>query len=460
MSQLSEHAGRHVRAVVVGGGISGLCTAFYLTRRLGQDQVLLLEGGNEAGGHMRTDEVDGYVVDWGPNGFLDREPLTLQWVDDLGVSDQLIRANEKAAHRFILKKGRLVEVLAPPKFLLQPLLSIPGRIRLCCEGLIPGKKDDEPETIWDFAARRIGREAADTLVTPMVTGIFGGDAKQLSLEHAFPRMAEMERQYGSLTKAMLSKRKTNKAVSAAGPGGVLTSFAGGVGFLSRVAAERLGEQVVTGANVTGLRQVDGQFEIQVNYDMTLRADQVVVATPAFAASKIIHGLDASLSDALGRIAYADIAVLCTGYRREKVGHDMDGFGFLVPKAENRRVLGCIWTSSIFPHEAPEDMVLLRTMYGGFNDPGAVMLNDSELLDYLNREVHSLLDISGEPDFVRIFRHRRGIPQYLIGHGQILREIEAAEERYPGLAFAGNAYRGVGLNDCVISAHRAVDALCR
>jgi oxygen-dependent protoporphyrinogen oxidase len=446
------------KAVVVGGGVTGLCAAHYLGEAYGPEAVLLLEASDCVGGHTRTDHADGFSVDWGPNGFLDREPLTLKWAEDIGVADRLVRANENAAHRFVLKNGRLMEVVPPPGFLLSPLLSVPGRMRLCCEPLIPQKKDDAPESIWDFAARRIGAEAADTLVMPMVTGIYGGDAKRLSLEHCFPRMHAMERQYGSLFKALLAKKKQKQNVSAAGPSGTLTSFPEGVSHLAETATARLGANAWSNARVIGVAAENGAYRVELADGRTVRAEQVVVATPAFTAAEITAALDADLTSALAGIAYADIAVVCSGYRREKVGHDMNGFGFLVPPKEGMRTLGCIWTSSIFPSQAPEGWVLLRTMYGGFNDPAAVDLSDAEFLDYLRREVHPLLKLDSDPEFLRIYRHRRGIPQYLIGHGERLRAIEAAEDRFPGLVFAGNAYRGVGLNDCVVSAHRAVDRL--
>jgi oxygen-dependent protoporphyrinogen oxidase len=446
------------KVAVVGGGVTGLCAAFYLEKAYGPDAVLLLEASDYIGGQTRTDRADGYSVDWGPNGFLDREPLTLKWAEDLGVADRLVRANDNAAHRFVLKNGRMMEVVPPPGFLLSPLLSLKGRARLCCEPLIPQKKDDEPESIWHFAARRIGPEAADTLVMPMVTGIFGGDAKRLSLEHCFPRMFNMERQYGSLLKALLAKKREKQKVSAAGPSGTLTSFPEGVGFLAHSVAARLGDRAWTNARVTGISRENGGYRIETLDGRTVRAEQVVVATPAYVAAEAVAAMDADLTRALGGIAYADIAVVCSGYSRERVGHDMNGFGFLVPPKEGMRTLGCIWTSSIFPNQAPEGTVLLRSMYGGFNDPAAAALSDAELLDYLRREVHPLLGIKTDPEFLRIFRHPRGIPQYLLGHGDLLRAIEAGEDRYPGLVFAGNAYRGVGLNDCVVSAHRAVDRL--
>ena len=447
-----------VDTAVIGGGVSGLCAAHYVARRQGEESVILLEASDHPGGTTRTSVEEGYLLDWGPNGFLNREPRTLQWVEDLGVSDKLVTANDAAARRFILKNGQLMEILPPPRFLATPLLSVPGRARLCFEPLIKGKRDNRPETIWDFAARRIGREAADMLVGPMVSGVFGGDAHQLSLAHCFPRMAAMEREHGSLFKALLAKKRENNSASPMGPSGVLTTFQEGIGFLPLHAASRLGGHIRLNAPATSVTHANGAFHVEVADGMQVTARSVVMAAPAFAAARLLSRLDDAIASALDRIAYAGIAVVCTGYSREAVGHDMNGFGYLVPRNQGKRALGCLWTSSIFPHQAPAEKVLLRTMIGGFTDPDALRLSDSELLDIVKREVHPLLSVSREPELLRIFRHEQGIPQYLLHHGECLEAVEAAEIRWPGLLFAGNAYRGVGLNDCVLSALRAVEAL--
>jgi len=449
----------NVRTVIIGTGVTGLCTSYYLAEAYGQDQILLLESSDFIGGQTGTDHTDGFSCDWGPNGFLDREPATLKWADDLGLTDKLMRANKLAERRFIMKNGQLQEIpMSPPKFLASPMLSIRGRLRLCCEPLIAGKKDDTPETIWNFAARRIGKEAADMLVGPMVTGVFGGDAHKLSLRHCFPRMDAMEKQYGSLFKAMLAKKKGKKKVSAAGPSGILTSFEDGIGYLPKIVGKKLGDRIKLNTPVTKIESKSDGFIIKTETGFEVESESVVVAIPTYKASEMVNGFGDKLSKALNDIPYADIAVLCTGYNLEKVYSDTNGFGFLVPRHEGRRVLGSIWTSSIFPNRAPKGWLQLRTMYGGFTDPDAVGLSDKEILDYLKKEVEDLMKIEGGPEFVKIYRWKRGIPQYTLDHQEKLDAIEAAEKSNPGLVFAGNAYRGVGLNDCVNSALRAVSLL--
>lgn len=447
-----------VETLIIGAGITGLCTGNLLLQRDPNASFAVLESADAPGGTARTDDADGFSCDWGPNGFLDREPLTLEWVGSLGLDGELVRANEASARRFIYKRGKLIEMVPPPGFLMSPLLSMRGRARLLCEPLIPAKQNGEAESIWSFAARRIGREAADTLVSCMVSGVHGGDAKQLSLEHCFPRMAAMEREHGGLFKALRAARKANPGASPMGPSGTLTSFPGGMGTLTSRAAERLGDRLRLNASVRELDRAGTGFRIETQAGETYEAKRVVIATPAFAAAALLGGLDEELASALGEINYAPIAVLSAGYTRERVQHDLNGFGFLAPRNQGLRVLGSIWTSSVFPDQAPEGHALFRTMYGGATDPDAIELSDNELIDLFNQEVAPLVQAEPDPDFVRIYRHVRGIPQYSLQHGRILDAIEAGEKRNPGIILAGNAYRGIGVNDCVVSAHRALDLL--
>ncbi len=445
----------HVNHLVLGAGISGLCTGFYLQRRFGASEVIVAEAAPTPGGTARTHAEKGFLCEWGPNGFLDREPLTLQWVEDLGISDQLLRANELAAKRFLYRNGQLHQLVGPPKFMLRPILSIPGRLRLLCEPLIPAKRDELPETIHDFAARRIGREAAEYLVGPMVAGVFGGDAKQLSLEHCFPRMAAMERDHGGLFKALQAKKKSAPGASPMGPGGTLTCFNGGMGTLINAAAQALGDCLQCGKAALRIDRDGDGFKVHFADDTMIRANQLVMAVPSYVAAGLLSNLSTHATSALESIPYAGIAVVSLGFRREDVAHSLDGFGFLAPRNEGLRLLGSIWTSSIFPNQAPEGHVLLRTMIGGATDPEAATLSDEALVELATRELSPLLGLKAAPVLTKVFKWTRGIPQYTLGHGTRLKSLDRAEEEFPGLIFAGNAYRGVGVNDCVVSAHRAV-----
>jgi oxygen-dependent protoporphyrinogen oxidase len=398
--------------------------------------------------------VDGFVLDWGGNGFLDREPRTLEWIDSLGLSDGLVRANTAAAKRFIYRHGRLHEIKGPPAFFFSSLLSWKARLRLCFEPFIPAKRERSPESIHGFASRRIGAEAARIMVGAMVLGVYGGDAEKLSMEHCFPRMTAMERDYGGLMKALLAINMKRRA-SPMGPPGVLTSFEGGTGTLVEKAAALLGDRIRYNSAAKVVTKTESGYTVSLADGRQLKSRAVIVALPSHGAAKITAGLDLSLSQALDEIPYAGLAVVSLCFPREAVGHDLDGFGFLVPRGEGVRTLGCLWTSTLFPSQAPEDSVLLRVMIGGATDPEALGLSDEQLVALALEELTPLLDIKGEATLTRVMRHEQGIPQYTLGHEERLSAIEAGEEVFPGLAFAGNAYRGIGLNDCVLSADRAL-----
>lgn len=445
------------KTIVIGGGVTGLCAAYYAMQRHGAGAVRLLEASPHLGGTARTESFDGFTCEMGPNGFLDKEPKTLQWVSDLGLDREIVKANSLAERRFIFRNGMLHELKPPPAFLASKVLSLQGRLRLAGEPFIPQRVSDEEESIWDFAARRIGAEAADTLVAPMVSGIYGGDAKMLHLASCFPKMAAMEAEYGGLFKAMMAKKKQKApgGGSAMGPGGTLTSFNGGMATLIQRAAEVLGDAIQANTPVTKISGGPEGYAIQTEAGETLRAESVIVAAPVHAAAEMVAELDTDLAGTLRDIPFASMTVVCTAYDRAGVGHDLHGFGFLVPRTQNKRILGCIWTSTLFPGRAPDGKVLLRTMIGGATDPGAVKLDDEALLNILREELFPILDIQADPVMHRVYRWEKAIPQYTLGHQARLKKIDAAEARHPGLRFAGNAYRGVGLNDCVVSALRAL-----
>lgn len=454
----APHPDRRLHVAVIGGGVTGLCAGWHAVQRWGGDAVRVLEAGEGPGGTTRSDREGGYILDWGPNGFLDREPATLEWMEALGAAPLLRRADESAAKRYIYRNGHLHRVAGPPAFFLSPLLSPMGRLRVCCEPLVPAKRDHANETIHDFARRRIGREAAETLVGPMVSGVFGGDFRQLSLEHCFPRMAEMERVHGGLFRALLAKRKTNPKASPAGPSGTLTTLEGGIGQLPEFAASALGASFMPRSTVRKIAPSGDGYVVSCAGGDEWHARNVVVACPAHTAAALLADTAPDAAAALAAIPYSGLAVVCAGYARVQVAHPLDGFGFLVPRDGSLRILGCLWTSSIFPHQAPADGVLLRTMLGGATDPEVLSLTDTELAALVSRELSPLLEITGAPELLRVFRHPLGIPQYTLGHGERLAALERCEAERPGLVFAGNAYRGVGLNDCVLSARRAVDRL--
>jgi oxygen-dependent protoporphyrinogen oxidase len=453
------------RVAIVGGGISGLTVAYELLGAgLPREELVVLEAAPRAGGHIRSHHEEGYVVEAGPNGFLDNSPPTLELVERLGLADRLLPSNAASAVRFIHARGKLRRVPRGPLGMLgSGLLPLGGRLRIFLEPFVRQGGSPE-ETVYDFAARRIGASAAGTLVDAMVSGVFAGDARDLELAAAFPKMAAMEAEHGGLVKAMLAlarrrKREARERGAApakrggpAGPGGHLTSFVDGFEELPTALIERLGDRVRTGCAIDGIAaDRDGHWSIARAGEQPLAARAVVLACPADQAARLTGPVDAQLAAALREITSSTIAVVAHGYRLADVGAAPPGFGFLVPRGEGPRILGCLWTSSIWDGRAPADRVLLRTMVGGVHDPAAVELDDDELARIVARDLERCMGLTASPVFTRIYRHRTGIAQYRRGHGARLARIDERLASLPGLFVSGSSYRGISVNHCVAEA---------
>jgi oxygen-dependent protoporphyrinogen oxidase len=455
------------KIAVIGAGISGLSTAHaveWLAGEAGLEvEITVFEKENRTGGKIWSIKEEGYLCEWGPNGFLDSKPMTLELCDRLGIGNRLERSNDNARKRFIYSGGILNRLPENgPMFLKSKLISWPGKIRLAQEFFKPQRTDGVDETLAEFARRRLGAEALDKLIGPMVSGIFAGNPETMSLKSCFPRIHELEQQYGGLLKAMVKLAKQKKAearagkqvASAAGPGGVLTSFVGGIQELTDVTAKSLRGTVHVSRAVSGLKPVEGGWELRLADGSNFDAELVVSAAPSHVLKELTWPLDGELSELLAGIPYAPMNVICFGYERQKVGQDLDGFGYLIPKKEGCQILGTLWDSSIFPERAPEDHILLRSMMGGATNPEAIELSDAEVKKRTMAELEKIMGIAAEPDFVRIFRHQRAIPQYIVGHAERLVAIDERLKAHHGLILTGNAFYGIGLNDCVNAANKA------
>lgn len=466
------------RIVVTGAGIAGLSVAREIRRQSPGTEVVVLEARNRIGGNIRTETIDGYLCEWGPDGFLDNAPATLQLVQELGLSATLLPSRDSARRRFIFRHGHLHEVpLAPTAFLTSNLLSLRGRLRVVGEPFArPAPRHDE--SIYEFASRHIGREAADVLVGSMVSGIFAGDAHELSLKAAFPKMAEMEAAHGSLFRAMLARRHERARDNGVGaPAGKLHSFMGGMEELPRALAASLGGAVRLESKATGLcprRACSPEkcawpvgaraFTVRAG-GRSIEADAVILAGPASESAQLIHPFDPQFASLLGRIATAPLAVVCLGYDEATITTErgpLDGFGFLVPPQEGPRILGALWESSIYAGRAPQGKALIRVMIGGATDGDAVDLDDAQLIDIARHDLERTMGIRTAPELARVVHHRVGIPQYTIGHSGRLGRIASLLTNYPGLFLAGNSYRGVSINSCIEDApaiaSRVVDHL--
>jgi oxygen-dependent protoporphyrinogen oxidase len=436
--------------VIVGGGIAGLALGFHLRAR-GVD-VRVVEGAARAGGNIRSELRDGgWCCEWGPNGFLDNEPATLRLIEALKLTPAVVRADDAARVRWVVRGGRLRRLPASPvDFLRSDVLSLAGRLRVLMEPLQPARRDGESESVFDFARRRIGRQAADVLVDAMVTGIYAGDARRLELQATFPRLAALERDHGGLFKGMRAARRAGAGGRAGGgtplgPGGTLTSLEGGMEVLVQALTAALGERLHLNCGVGALERTGTEWRLRFDSGDTWNAAHVVLACPAWTAAPIVRGLDAALAGELEAIPSAPVAVLCCGYPAAAVASVEHGFGFLVPSRERLGILGTLYESWIFPRRAPAGHVLWRVILGGSRDRGALDRSDAELVQPARAAFEQMLGLRVAPVMTHVVRHARGIPQYQLGHVTRLARLDALLQAHPNLRLLGSSYRGVSMN---------------
>jgi len=446
----------------VGAGISGLATAQAILARDPGAEITVFESGNRAGGKVETEATpQGYLCEWGVNAFLDKSPRTLELCAEVGIAP--LRADESAKKRYVYSEGELHKLPEkPPEFFSSRLLSWPGRLRVLAE-VFAGAGDGRDETLAEFGTRHLGREAFEKLIDPMASGVFAGDATRMSLKSCFPRMREVEVEFGSLIKGLISlqrrsRRSGRKDAPGPGPGGILTSFAGGMSELTDTLATRLGDRLRLQTAVAKVDSVGGRYSLSLANGSSEEFDAVILAAPAHAQAPMLQDLSPAIAAQVGAIPYPALAVVCLGYDRASMGSGLDGFGFLVPSRERRGILGTVVDSNVFPNRAPAGKVLLRTMVGGARTPQLAELSDELLIDRVLGDLKDIMGISADPEFVSIYRHRKAIPQYLVGHAERLVAIGEELRKFPGLVLTGNAFRGVSLNDCVLNAAGTAQSL--
>ena len=412
------------------------------------------------------------MVETGPHGFLDKEPKMFELIDRLGLSDELVPADTSSARRFIVRANKMRELpSSPPGFLLSDILPLPGKLRVLWEPFARGRPDNVDESVWEFAARRIGRQAADVLVDAMVTGIYGGDPKELSLKSAFPRMFELESQHGSLIRAQMAVAKERRRQrqlaagahvpeqsSAGAPAGTLHSFRKGLGTLTNALADRASIHFDQPAQ--SLSRRDGGYVLKTPKGEH-EADAIVLTTPTRTMVDLLGPWGDESIGALSEIPYAAVHVVVHAFSRDAIPNGkLHGFGFLIPGGERRDILGSIWASSVFPVHVPDNAVMFRTMIGGYRRPDLASLSNEELLIHARAELEAFCGLSpdAKPLLARVIRWDEAIPQYTKGHEARVETADAFESRNPGLFLSGNGLRGVAMLNCVAEADRTAERI--
>ncbi len=446
-----------VDVAVIGGGISGLAAAHALNKA-GRSFVVL-EAGERWGGVIRSQAVDGFLLEGGPDSMLAQKPEAVALCRELGLGARLVPTNPDQRKVFVLHRGRLHALpegmlLAVPTrivpFLRSGLFSWPGKLRMGLDLVIPARRDTQDESIASFLRRRFGEEAVRRLGEPLLAGIHAGDPERLSIGCTFPRFAELERRHGSLVRGMWRAPKPPAPPPGSAPPSAFYSLVGGLSELVEALVARLPSDALRlGTRVAALER-DGArgFALRVTGGQVTRARAVIAAVPAHAAAPLLAQLAPRAAAALAGIRFAHTATVLLGYRRADVTHALDGYGLVVPATEGLRSSAFSFFSTKFPGRAPEGHVLVRGFVGGMRDPTALELDDAGLIALVTREMAPVVGLRGAPVLARVFRWPSGTPQMEVGHMQLLTEIERDVATVPGLLLTGSGLRGTGLPDCI------------
>lgn len=459
---------------IIGGGISGLSAAYYLERARRDGVAVaytLFESADRLGGVMRTDSIDGCLIEAGPDSFLSEKQAAAVLCRDLGIADQLVGSNDAHRRTFILVNGRLVEMpdglqfMVPTKLLptiLTPLFSWSTKLRMAREYFARPRVMNGDESAAAFVERHFGPEVVERLADPLLAGVYGGSAQRLSVRAVLPRFLSMEAKYGSLSRAMLAAMK-NRPAPGNGPRPIFTSMRDGMQQLVDAVVAQLDPSALrTGMRVKALGREGSQWTVLNTAGDPQKFDAVIVATPAYLAGGLVRSVEPRLATVLGEIAYSSSVTVALGYAAGEFdgrgGRPEDGFGFLVPRSEGKRLLACTFVHNKFPHRAPADRLLLRVFLGGSDDPAVLQMPDDEILSIVMAELRQILGVTSAPRFSRIYRWDRSMAQYEVGHLDRVAEIERLRGELPGLELAGNAYRGIGVPDCIESGKQAATAI--
>lgn len=443
---------------ILGGGISGLAVACELYRK--GVEVAVYEKSSRPGGVIRSERRDGWLTEMGPNTLAVNKPQLWDFLKGLQLTDSILETDSQARKRFIVKNGIPLSIpLSTIDFIKSDLFSTSAKFRLLKEPFLPASKQTD-ESISTFITRRLGQELLDYAVDPFVSGIYAGTPETLSVKHTFSRLWELEQNNGSLTKGVFRNKKSGAKTERA-----LISFKEGLETLPQTMCERLGDAVQCNTEVQGvsrnsegwtvrLRHADGFFEAQ----HTL----IVSAVPVYTLQQVFKEEARAGLDKLANISYAPLSVVSLGFQRKQIEHPLDGFGMLIPAAEPYRLLGTLFSSSLFPSRAPDGHVLLTSFIGGARNPGLAHRFAEELMAIAIQDLSHLLKIHGTPVFSSHTHWSRAIPQYKVGYDIYIEAMNELEREHPGLLLAGNFRGGVSVPDCIINgletARRAVKVL--
>jgi oxygen-dependent protoporphyrinogen oxidase len=461
------------RVIVIGGGITGLSAAHRLSE-IGRDknlnlEITLLEKSDRIGGVISTTERDGFTIEEGPDSFITSKPWGLNLSSRLGLENELIETNREKRRTYILNRGKLVPLpegffmLAPTRimpFLRTPLFSWRGKARMLMDLVLP-KNPRPDESLTSFVTRRLGREALERAAQPMISGIYTADPDRLSLRATMPQILEMEERYGSVIKGMYQSyrsRKKSAGVESGARYSLFVSYKNGMKTLVEALVKKIpAVSIKTGVTVEGVKEAYDGWEVATGEGI-LDAAGVVVTTPAYITAGILENAAFECAARLREIEYASSAVVILAYKKGDVEAALDGLGFVVPRLENSGMIACSFSSEKFHGRAPEGYTCLRVFVGGAVRPDMYKMEDPRIIETVEKELSRILNIKSNPVFTIIKRYPEAMPQYHVGHGELVERIQREIKKLDGIEIAGNAFGGVGIPDCINSGERAAERL--
>ncbi|PJB65321.1 MAG: protoporphyrinogen oxidase [Anaerolineae bacterium CG_4_9_14_3_um_filter_57_17] len=462
------------RIIVIGGGIAGLSAAYYAKKNIPDATITVVESDSRWGGKITTDRVtfdDGqFIIEGGPDTFLASKPWGVALCKELGLSERLNGTNPNQKNTYVLNKGRLLPLpdglamMIPTNveaILKTRLVSWFGKARMGFDFVQPAKAVNGDESLGTFVSRRLGREAYENLIEPLMSGIYAGDGDQLSLASTFPYLRDLETKYGSLARGALKMRTQSNGKAVQGSRSAFLTPTTGLTEIVEALIKYLQSNDVSlrlNKSVSQISKIDSRYIVKLEDDSSFEFDSVILATPAYVSGTLLASLDPELASTLKSIPYASTATVSLAYRQSDLPRPLDGYGYVIPRREGRKALACTWTSTKFPHRAPESHALIRVFVGRAGQD--IPWIENELLDLAREELKLTLGITAEPLLSRVFMWDKAMPQYNLGHPEILKRIDAVLENHSGLALAGNGYRGIGIPDCIHSGELATEKVTR
>lgn len=437
--------------VIIGAGISGLATAYWLSNS--GYSIKILESKNEAGGAMETSRENGFLIDYGPNSGLETTPLIRQLVDEVGLSNEMIYANESSNKRYILRNNELHALpTSPPAFLTTRLFSTRAKFRIMCEPFIGKSNDGYYQSMAEFVKRRLGKEFLDYAIDPFVSGVFAGDPARLSVKSAFPKLYRLEEVYGGLVKGMIKgARERKKRAEQSKQSAKMFSFINGMQSFPAAIAGKLKTNIQYNSKVISAEKGSGKWIVKYESNggiSELQTDYVLSTVPVHTAEEIFSKIDPDFGKHSDTIYYPPVMVLYLGFRKNEIKRNLDGFGFLIPSKERKKFLGAIWSSTIFPGRCEEDNAAFTLFVGGARSPQLFDLDKNRLIDVVLNEFKEIMKIKSDPVFIKDRLWRKAIPQYNTGYIEHENYFDKFEKENPGIFISGNFRGGISVGDCV------------